>query len=258
MMHRRLWIAVLLPLLAAACGPGQVMVHTEIEVQDPETGEAIVNPIRDLPVQLVPFDRDAIFDSLTQAAPRPEPQMPPELVLARDSILMARQAHREAENRWLAARDELQEINREIQQYNPGEARYRELFSRFGQLESVEAEAAREREAAFARFTRLEQETNQEMQQFRVQLENWEDEAFSDYGDVVAARLSELRREILADTTDATGQARLFAPPGEWWVHARYRTGLEELYWNIRVNVERGDPAEIRLHRGNATVRDVF
>jgi hypothetical protein len=258
MIHRNLWVALLLPFVGVACGPGHVIVTAETEVFDPESGETEVREITDLPIQLLPFDRDFVFDSLTQAAPRPEPQMSPELVAKRDSILVARQEHRAAETRWLDAREELQSINQEIQQYNPGEARYRELFTRFGTLESVEADAARAREAAFERFTRLEQETNLEMQQFRVQLEGWEDEAFEAYDEVVAVRLAAARREILADTTRATGVAEFRPPPGEWWVYARFRTGLEELYWNIRVNVERGDPSEVRLNRANATIRDVF
>jgi len=258
MIRRTLWSALLLSLTVAACGPGEVVVTAEIEQMDPETGETEIRTLGNLPVQLLPFDRDQIFDSLTAAAATPEPQMPEELRTARDSIIIAQNQWREAEAQWLERRERLEQISREMEQYNPAEARYRELFGQFNQVEGQVQNAEQRRDDAFERFTRLQQETIQELDQFRIQLETWEDEAFADFPEVMIARLQESRREILADTTDATGQARFRADPGSWWVHARHQLAMEELYWNIRVDVERGDPVQIRLNRDNAEIRDVF
>jgi hypothetical protein len=258
MIRRTLWSALLVSLAAAACGPGDVIVTAEIDRMDPETGEVEVQALQNLPVQLIPFDRDHIFDSLSAAAPSPEPQMPAQLRIQRDSILVAQNQWREAEAQWLESRDRLEQISREMQQYSPAEARYRELFNEFNRIEGVVTDAERRRDDAFERFTRLQQETIQEMDQFRIQLESWEDEAFADFPEIVVARLQETRREIMADTTDATGQARLRPDPGTWWVHARHQLAMEELYWNIRVDVERGEPVELRLNRENAEIRDVF
>jgi uncharacterized protein YdcH (DUF465 family) len=258
MTRRSLWSAFLLTLLIAACGPGEVVVTAEVEVMDPDTGEQTVRPIDNLRIQLVPFDRDHIFDSLTAAAPSPEPALSEELLVARDSILAAQETWRQAEAEWLAAREQLEQISNEMNQYNPAEARYRELFNQFNQVEERVLRVERERDEAFERFDRLQQETLQEMDQYRIALESWEDEAFADFPEIVATRLQEARREILTDTTDATGRVTFRPDPGEWWVHARHRLTMEELYWNIRVDVERGEPIEIRLTEENAEHRDVF
>lgn len=258
MKRRSLWSVFLLSLVLAACGPGEVVVTAEVEMMDPETGEQVTRPIENLEIQLLPFDRDVIFDSLTQAAPEPEPEFPEELMAARDSILQAQQRWREAESEWLAAREQLEEISDEMDQYSPAETRYRELFNQFTEVENRVEAAERTQEEAFSRYERLQQETFEQMEEARFEISTWEEEAFADYPEVIAARLQESGREILADTTDATGSVRFQADPGEWWIYARHRLTLEELYWNIRVDVERGDPLEIRLTRENAELRDVF
>ncbi len=258
MIRRSLWSAILLPLIFAACGPGEVIVTAEVERMNPETGEMEIRPIENLPIQLLPFDRDHLFDSLTAAAPSPEPQVPEELALARDSIMAAQSEWREAEAEWLERRERLEEISNEMEQYNPGEARYRELFAEFNAVESEVLSAEDRRDDAFERFTGLQEETLEELDRLRIEIDVWEDEAFADYGEIVANRLQETRKEILADTTGATGQVTFQASPGEWWVYARHQLTMEELYWNIRVDVERGDPLEILLSRENAELREVF
>jgi hypothetical protein len=65
--------AVLLVSLAlAACGDGgpRVAVRTDLDGA----------PVADLPVRLLPYDRDEVLDSLAEAADAPEPAIPPELL----------------------------------------------------------------------------------------------------------------------------------------------------------------------------------
>ena len=42
---------------------------------------------------------------------------------------------------------------------------------------------------------------------------------------------------------------------GNWWVHARQELPYSELYWNVPISVETGDPLQVRLTRENAQVR---
>ncbi len=258
MTRPSLWTSILVPFLIVACGPGEVIVTSEVERSDPETGEQVMRPVQNMRVQLLPYDRDAIFDSLSQAAATPEPQLPPELLAARDSIQRAQATFREAENRVLSIREQLRQINEEMGQYNPAETRYRELFTRFNELEGQLNQAENTRDESFERFTELQRETFEELEQARIQIQNWEDDAFADFELVVAERIRETRREVVTDTTDATGRAQLSARPGEYWIYARTQLPVEELYWNIRVQVERGDPVEIRLTRDNAEIRAIF
>jgi len=253
------WCAAVLSLLVlSACGPAQVVVTAELDVPDPETGGRTVRPLQDLRVQLIPFDRDAIFDSLTAAAPSPEPQMPAALAAKRDSIAVARQTWTEAEGQWLAARDRLQEIQDEIQGFSRAEAQYRILVQEFDQEEARLNQAERVKDDAFATFDRMQQEAFAELEQFSAAVVAWEDEAFADWDLIVFNRLEALGLEIVTDTTDATGSALFSVPAGDWWVHARQPEATEELYWNEMVNAQKGEPVPFLLNRANAEVRDIY
>jgi hypothetical protein len=260
MKRANLWGAILVPAaFLAGCGSPGVDVTVEIDVLDPETGQMVARPATSLPIQLVPFDRDVIFDSLTRAAARPEPGFPMELQIMQDSLFAAQEEYRNAEVEWLTIRDRLQTIRREMDQYSPAEGAYRVLFNEFNELEGRERNADRRRNSAFERAETLQRSVLDDLNQARILQEQWEDEAFADYGDVVAARIRDARREMLADTTDAMGQARLRPKTGGvWWVVARYRLPTEELYWNIRVDLEKGDPLQLQLTRQNAEVRRAF
>jgi hypothetical protein len=251
-------LAGLLLLVTAACGPGELIVTAEIDRHNTETGELEIRPLGDLEVQFLPFDRDAIFDSLAQAAPTPEPELSTELEEMRTEYIEVQAAARDAEIEWLTARERLQEISQEIAQYSEGESRYRELFNEFEDQEDRVIAAENRMDDYFAELEELQATVLDQLQQARALQENWEDEAFADYPDIVDARLSEARRDIAVDTTDATGMLRVRLDPGEWWVYTRHRLPTEELYWNVRVEVERGEPTEILLNRENAQARPVL
>ena len=75
-------LVVLVSLAAAACDAGpKVVVRAEIDGQ----------PVPDLPVRLLPYDRQAILDSLATAREEPEPRIPQEL-LQRLSAVQAEEA----------------------------------------------------------------------------------------------------------------------------------------------------------------------
>ena len=64
--------------------------------------------------------------------------------------------------------------------------------------------------------------------------------------------------EMVYDTTDASGLVLVDLPPGQWWVSARYEEAWSNLYWNLPITVERGDPQPFVLNRQNAQIRDIF
>jgi hypothetical protein len=253
------WCAAVLSLLVlSACGSAQVVVTAELDLPDPDTGGRTVRPLQDLRVQLLPFDRDAIFDSLSAASPTPEPQLPAALAAKRDSIAVARQTWTEAEGQWLAARDRLQQIQDEIQGFSRAEPQYRVLVQEFDQEEARLNQAERVKDTAFETFDRMQQEAFVELEQFSASVAAWEDQAFVDWDLVVLSRLELSGLDILTDTTDAVGAAYFSVPAGEWWVHARQPEATSELYWNERVSVEKGDPVPVVLTRENAEVRDIY
>jgi hypothetical protein len=132
----------------------------------------------------------------------------------RDSLFEARDEWSSAEAEWLTVRDRLETISREMGQYSQAEARYRELFFEFEEQETRLRQAEQRRDQAFNRYDRLQREVMDEVNQARLIQEQWEDEAFAPYGEVVAARSRRPARGH-GDTTDATGHPHGSAPsPG--------------------------------------------
>lgn len=246
--------AAVLLLGTAACSSPQVVAEAAITQES--TGETL--PLKDLPIRLLPYDRDAIFDSLEAAHPTPEPPIPPELLQAQQEVMAAQEAHAAAEARWGLVRDSLRAISQTTERMSAqglrGTPQYLQAFESFDRLEAEEARVKREMDAAFERFTQLQEATIFRMDSIRVARETWAEEAFRDFGDVVQAHLDRTGREELADTTDAAGIATVRAPEGQWWVHARYTLPFEELYWNVPLEVQ-GDSVHIRLTEENAEVR---
>lgn len=238
--------------LSAACGGGEVVVQAQLPGESPDDPPVA---LRDLTVRLLPYDRDVVFDSLQAAYPEPEPEIPAELLALQDSVSAAQEEWRRAESRWNEVRDRMRLVNDEMQGLNRAERRYRELFLEFGDLEKEEGDSKRRMDAAFDRFDTLQKRLLEESQAVRLRREEWADEAFAEVEQVIAARLKALKRTELADTTDASGMGRFVTKGGTWWVTARYDLPYQELYWNIPVEVKRGESVQITLSRENAIIR---
>ena len=111
------------------------------------------------------------------------------------------------------------------------------------------ARAERTKDQAFRAFTSLQEGYIQRRDSMRIIKEQWADEAYAMVRGV-RPEGREAGQDILADTTDAQGYALIDVPPGQWWVHAYYEQAYSELYWNIPITVERGDPVQVRLNPG--------
>ena len=240
-------------LLSAACAPADV----SIEVSLGEGAEMMA--LESVEVQLLPYDRDAIFDSLGAAAPRPEPQVPADLVAAQDEVAAARQAWRNADARWNELRDQTRTLVEQLEDLNPAERQYNTLYAEYEQVESELARAEREQEQLFEIFTELQGAIIGRSDSMRIVLQDWEDEAFVDVDMVIAAKVAESGMDAVADTTDTGGFADFQdgVAPGSYWIHARYELPTEELYWNVPVMVTREEPFVLRLSRDNAMVRPI-
>ncbi|HEX9886939.1 MAG TPA: hypothetical protein VGA70_10650 [Longimicrobiales bacterium] len=251
------------PLLAAAtcltmaCSSGEVVITAEIEVPDPSQEDAMRSQtLADVEIQLIPFDRDVVFDSLTRTAANAEPQIPPELVEARDSIATAQARWQALETRWGTLRDTLRDLNETMSRYSRGEATYVALYGEYGELEGQLGRVDRQRQAAFEHFDGLQQASIDETNRIRIERENWADEAFIEVDAIFRARERATGRVVMADTTNAQGIAQFTGlKKGQWWVHARYQLPYTELYWNVMVDVQGGEPVTIRLTRANALER---
>ena len=254
-MRRTLPFAVALLLAAGACGPAELVVTAEVDVDNPEGEGMVTRALSDLEIQLLPFDRDAVFDSLEAAYPEPEPEIPQDLLDAREAVQEAQARWRAAETRWNNLRDTLQKLSSAMEQYSRGEARYVAMFREFQDLDSQLGRVEREMNRAFEEFNDLQKGTIQRSDSMRIMMDNWADEAFADALEVFRAKEMASGLRTVVDTTDASGVVRFRVKPGKYWVHARYGLPYTELYWNVPVTLERGDPFQLRLTRENAEER---
>ncbi len=241
-------------ILLSACGGAQAVITAELEVEDPDQG-AVSRVIADLEIRLFPFDRDALFDSLSQAASVPEPAIPDSVLQAQAQVQAAQAQWRSLEARWNTLRDTLQTITEAMEGLSRGQARYRLLFNDFGDLDTQYNRVERQRDRAFRDFTSLQEQSIAAADEIRIRRENWADEAFADIGVAIEAKLLASGMEIMYDTTDANGLVQFEVPPGGWWVSARYELPFTELYWNERIDLSRGEPFPLTLNRGNAEER---
>jgi len=259
-MRRTLLYMLGLVLAVGACGPTEVVVTMEIDVPNPGGGGSVPLALSEIEVQLLPYDRDAVFDSMTTAFGTPEPAIPPDLLAARAEVQLAQEAWDTSQRRWNVLRDTLQTLSAALERYNRGEAQYLMLFQEFQEFDNEYSALERQVDADFAEFDRLQQGTIRASDSVRIVIDQWADEAFAEVGTVVLAKSRETGLDVAVDTTDASGIARtnLRVRPGQYWVHARYELTYSELYWNVPITVEGGDPVQIRLTRDNAEDRPIL
>jgi len=256
MRRSRFAIVFLGAMAAAACGGGSVVATAEIEVANPDGEGMVVRPLADIEVELIPFDRDAIFDSLTAAFATPEPQIPADLLEAQEAIAAAQEEWRNAETQWATLRDRLQSITEQMEGMARGEAQYVALFREFQDEESRLATVERQKNRAFDAFTALQEGYISRADSMRFAQEDWADEAFADFWPVFDMKLRERGRQMVVDTTDAGGIAGpMEVPAGQWWVHARHELPFSVLYWNLPITVEGKEPIQVMLTRSTAMVR---
>jgi prophage DNA circulation protein len=252
-MKRSLLSLVAGTLFLAACGPADVVVSVQLESAD---GEA--RPIEDLEVQLIPFDRDAVFDSLEAAFGTPQPAIPDEVLAAQQAIAEAQTEWQTQLNREANLREQLQGISDELETLNPGMARYRQLFGEFNNVERQLNAATRAAEAAFEEFTGLQESNIAAVDSIRIVREAWANDAFAEVEIAFLERMEATGLDMATDTTEATGVARFAVSPGTYWVHARLERSNDELYWNEVIEVVKGEENVITLNVANGESRPLI
>ena len=251
--------ALALPAVAllqslVACSSPQVVAEAAITQE--ATGERVA--LQDLPIRLLPYDRDAIFDSLEAAHPTPEPPIPPDLLQQQQAAIAAQAEHSVAETRLGTVRDSLRALSERIGQMEreglQGTPQHRAASAAVDRLAAEEERVQQTVQAAFARYSSLQQLSAARANSVRAARQAWAAEAFRDFQTVVDAKLEAMGREEMADTTTAAGSTLFRTSEGQWWVYARYTLPNEELYWNEPIEVS-GDSTHILLTEENAERR---
>ena len=105
MRCRFLLFSLSLLIAASACGPAEIVVTMEIDVANPDGEGMVTRPLSDIEVQILPYDRDAVFDSMAGAFSTPEPPIPEELITERARVQEAQQEWTNYQDRWNFIRD---------------------------------------------------------------------------------------------------------------------------------------------------------
>lgn len=256
-MRRILSLVTVLGIAAVlgACGGTDVVVQAVGQ----ESGEAGAStepvPLAGIEIQLLPFDRDAIFRELSESAATPEPQLPDSLLALQSEIAAANVRYQEATAAWGTVRDSLRELSEQMRSLHPASAEYRLMFEDFEDLDARVSGLERAMNESFQRFSQLQSRFTTQAEEIRLQRAQWADEAFASVDSVMEARIEAAGRDIMIDTTGANGTVAFESVgAGDWWIHARYELPYEELYWNEPVQAE-GERVEVRLTRENAETR---
>lgn len=234
-------VALAALLAAAACARPEVVV---------ETGTP------NLVVRLLPYDRNAILDSLRAVAP-PEPRPSPALGERIRALEAAEAEWRRAESEWIALQDSVSAATarlRHARRQADADLVLRAAADRLGSLDARRREVKRARDRSFARFERLRGRDERGLDSLRLAHDAWTDAVHAPLPDRVRARLRSTRRAELTDTTGTDGLAVFRPRPGRWWVHARHTRTGRELQWNVPVEVGR-EEVRVRLRVRGKEVR---
>lgn len=236
-----------------ACGNPEVTVMARL-VNPNDAGGADTTALGKLPVSLVPFDRDQVFDSLAKASSTPEPEIPDSLLQLQQQIADAQDTYQQAETEWAQARDSLQTLSKRMQGMSKSSGEYTLLYRDFNALDDKQKSLRKTMDAAFDTFTGMQRRFADESQEIKAARQTWSDGAFASVDSVMEAKIEQLGREEMVDTTDAAGVVTFFPKKGKWWIYARYQLPYQELYWNVPIEVT-GDSVRIVLSRENAKKR---
>ncbi len=241
----------------AACGGGDVTVLAQL--QGASTGAETAEPVAlgSLPVRLLPYDRDQIFDSLKAAYPEPEPEVPDSIAALQDRVITKQREWQQANNQWLALRDSLKTLSTKMARMSKSSGEYFAMFRDFNDMDDQVSALEKRSNQAFQEFTTSQNRLNEQAREIRLAKRAWGDEAYAPIDSIIGARLDAMGLQEYADTTTDQGVAYFKdIPEGRWWVYARYERQFDELYWNVPINVQGGkEPTRIQLTEENAEVR---
>jgi hypothetical protein len=179
---------VFLALAAAACDAGpKVVVRASLDGR----------PVADMPVRLLPYDRQAILDSLSAALEMPEPAVPQDLL------------------------QQMRSLETDSAPVKPvADTAYMRRLRERTRARSAEAAALRARYDSIVRARAV-----------------WSDTMTRLYDEAARQRQADLGLTEHADTTDAQGRAELGGAEGKWWVVASYVLPEATLEWTLPVTI---------------------
>ncbi len=220
-------------LLTTGCGGGASPVLVRASM---EHGESIAG----LEITALPFDAEAILDSLAADSPIPKPRFPrleKELAayLSPEDDRLA-----EASRPWLALHDSVSRLADSLNGMDRRGATYARMYARFRRLYARLQQRATERDRALEELRGEDVTLARRAQAASESVRVWERDAYSSYPDVAAEALDRRGQDAVRATADEDGVVHIELPPGDWWIVARWpdqENPFQEYYWNVPLTV---------------------
>lgn len=243
-------VATTLGLLACSSSD----FHIEVSVRYPDD-----TPLTGLEVTALPFDRDAIRDSLAAASEVPRPQFPELEVELAEYTPPDISGFDDSAVPWQVIHDSVQQLADSLMgvgtsrspTYARAYARLREQYRRL-------AESTADRNASIrARFGEYTDLANRAALAADI-LRAWEGTAFAGFPELADSAMSTVGRGIHNAETDSDGNAFFSLEPGKWWIVASCvhpQNPFKKYYWNVPVVVGRLGTRMVPLFDGNGASR---
>ena len=215
--------------------------------------------LADLTVTTLPFDRDALRDSLAGVSEAPRPQFPElEAELASYSLPDI-SGLTESFLPWQAIHDSVQHLADSLYiagsdsspQYASAYARLRDLYRRL-------ARSTVDRDAAIQEQVGDDKELALRAAAAADSLRAWERITFEQFPELADSAVARQGRGMHRTTTDHDGVAEFTLAPGRWWIVATWvnpANPFREYHWNVGVVVRRFGSKSVPLFAGNGNGR---
>jgi hypothetical protein len=216
-------------------------------------------PLTNLTITALPFDRDALRDSLAEASgiPRPDFQdLESELASYTRPDLSGLT---EASLPWQAIHDSVRHLADSLNLAGPDSSpQYARAYARLRDLYPRLARSAVDRDAAIREQVGDDRELALRAAAAADSLRAWEATAFARFPELADSVLARVSHGIHGATTDHDGVAEFALAPGRWWLVATWvdaENPFREYHWNIGVAVRRFGSRSVPLFAGNGEMR---
>lgn len=231
---------ILLLMLAAACGDAALTVRLSLHHDE------VVNA----PISVVPFDPDAILDSLASAAPEPAPTF-----AKLEEVLFAFEPSDDSalatiNTPWLALRDSVASLSESLQTMDRTDPAYAAAYDRFRTQYARFTRRTAQRDQALANLDGNAVQLARWAQAAADTLRTWERGVFGAYDSLASHALLRSGLEAQTVNTDSHAAAQFTLTPGMWWLIVRLpdtKNPFLEYYWNIPVRVNGVVPTVLTL-----------
>ena len=238
-------------IAGVACGDRPASVTIRIVGASPET-PAIAE------VVALPFDPQALLDSLALAAQEPAPAFP-ELEAELRAFQAPPPTDLGAAGRiWAATRDSLVMLGDSLRAVDRRSAGYRAAYGRFRALYQRLAERGAARDAALQTVTGAVRDLARRAGRAADSLRRWEATAYAAFDSLAALAVERTGLEPVHAVPDADGVARLDLGSGAWWIVLtlpQLGNPFVERVWHVPVVSRAGFPFGVPVHESNAAIQ---